>query len=588
MKSIWLPTVEAGTLSWGRPSHLTFALEAVKSPVAVAALLQQLKNNQLPPASRGDVIDFVASVDPKKNADVLLDLAVGADISDDTTRLQIASALQRMARNDHADPAHDPARIESLFGASDPQLRASAVQLAGLWKIESARPQLEKFAEDQSTPISIRAAAFDALGTLGGDGSKTLLEAMSDEPNDPAVRSAAIAALASIDLRGASSLAAKLLAAGSVADLDPLLEPFLQREAGADALATALAGRTIPSSTARASLQCLQAHSAGDSPLAQLLQKSAGAASGPVRLSPQEMRLTIADVLAKGDAARGELIFRRRETGCYQCHAIDGAGGFLAPDLGSIGASSPMDYVIDSILDPNKAVKDGFMGVTVVTRDGDVISGIKIRQDAKELVLKDSTHEQIVIPLKNVRRQKDTGSLMPTGLTDSLTRPQFLDLIRFVSELGKPGPFGPSSVPVARRWRLLDPPAAEAGADSSAFPSAVGSAASWSPVYSLVNGDLPVDALRGSVSSKFAIVQCQINATTGGKTSLHLGEAAGLAVWVDQNAIPVAQDVPIQLTPGVHALTFRVILADRGERPLRVELRAASASDTRAEFVGGR
>ena len=54
------------------------------------------------------------------------------------------------------------------------------------------------------------------------------------------------------------------------------------------------------------------------------------------------------EVLARGDAARGEQVFRRSDTSCFQCHAIGGAGGQLAPDLRAIGASSPMDYLIDS------------------------------------------------------------------------------------------------------------------------------------------------------------------------------------------------------------------------------------------------
>jgi putative heme-binding domain-containing protein len=590
LKPYWLPAFQAGKLAnWGKPNHLTFALEAVKSPAAVAALLEQLKSNQLPVATRGDVIDMIATIDPKKNVEALFDLTIGSEISDTATRLQLISSLERIARDEHSQPVKNPARVESLFDAPDEQIRAGALRLAGLWQVESLRPPLTKFASDNSATVAIRAAAFDGLASLGGNESKTLLRQISDAATDRAIRCDAIAALTRLDLPGASARAAKLLvASGAGNDPGTLLDAFLQHEGGGDALAAALAGQTVPSSTARAALQYLQSRSAGDSQLAQLLQKSAGPASGPTKLTPGEMQHTIADVLAKGDPARGELIFRRRETGCYQCHAIDGAGGFLAPDLGSIGASSPMDYVIDSILDPNKAVKDGYMGLTVVTRDGDVISGIKVRQDSTQMVLKDNTHEEIIVPMKSIRRQKEVGSLMPTGLTDSLTHAEFLDLARFVSELGKPGPFAQSSVPVARRWRLLDPPPANTSTDSAAVPPSISSGANWSPVYSLVSGDLPMSAIRTSNVATVAIVQCQIDVIAEGKLNLVIGGTEGLTGWIDQAAMRMGAVVPLELTPGVHTVLFRVNLHDRGDHPLRVELGAADSNGARAEFVGGK
>jgi putative heme-binding domain-containing protein len=561
----------------------------VKSPAAIASLLSQLKTNQIPPSSRGGVIDLIASIDPKGQADTLFDLAVGSDVTDADTRLLLLNALQHIARTDGAQPQRNPERITAIADVSAEPLRCDALHLIGLWKLESLRPRLTSIASDKSATLSLRSAAFEGLAGLGGGASKTLLESFTDDNNEPAVCSAAVSAMVSLDLSAASMRGAKLLATNLPdTSLNALLISFVQHENGADALAKAMAAQTVPPATARTALQCLQANSAGDSSLAHLFEKSAGASSGPTRLSPDQMRQTIADILAQGDAKRGELVFRRRETGCYQCHAINGVGGFLAPDLGSIGAASPMDYVIDSILDPNKAIKDGYMGVAVVTRDGDVISAIKVRQDAQNIVLRDALHEEIVIPLKNVRRQKDVGSLMPTGLTDPLTHGEFLDLVRFVGELGKPGPFAQNSPRVARRWRVLTATPSDAGADSATLPMWISSDKNWLPAYSLLNGDLPMDALLGSNTGRFAVVQCDFNVVVEGKLILHLGETDKLAGWVDQAAVPISKEIPLELTRGPHTLTFRINLRDRGDLPLHVELSAASDSSARAEFVGGK
>ena len=48
-------------------------------------------------------------------------------------------------------------------------------------------------------------------------------------------------------------------------------------------------------------------------------------------------------------------------------------------------------------------------------------------------------------------------SLMPDGLVDPLTRGEMIDLVRFLSELGKPGPYAPSTARIARRWETVEP-----------------------------------------------------------------------------------------------------------------------------------
>ena len=47
-----------------------------------------------------------------------------------------------------------------------------------------------------------------------------------------------------------------------------------------------------------------------------------------------------------GDPSRGEEIYRRAQLGCVTCHAIGGAGGKVGPELTSLGASAPLDYIM--------------------------------------------------------------------------------------------------------------------------------------------------------------------------------------------------------------------------------------------------
>ena len=61
-------------------------------------------------------------------------------------------------------------------------------------------------------------------------------------------------------------------------------------------------------------------------------------------------------------------------------------------------------FLLESIVFPSKIVKDGFETVEVTTaEDNDYILGIKVRETKEELVLKDATRAEIMVPLKSIK-----------------------------------------------------------------------------------------------------------------------------------------------------------------------------------------
>ena len=64
------------------------------------------------------------------------------------------------------------------------------------------------------------------------------------------------------------------------------------------------------------------------------------------------------------------------------------------------------------------------------------------------------TIKEIPIQKNNVKSRALGGSLMPSGLIDNLPSEERVDLFRFLSELGKPGPFDASKGNVARFWKV--------------------------------------------------------------------------------------------------------------------------------------
>jgi putative heme-binding domain-containing protein len=304
------------------------------------------------------------------------------------------------------------------------------------------------------------------------------------------------------------------------------------------------------------------------------------------------MEQLVADVVQHGNAPQGESIFRRKDLACLKCHAIAGAGGQVGPDLISIGASAPIDYLIDSIVQPNKAIKENYHSLVVATKDGRVFTGIKVRETNSEVVLRNAEDHEVVLPVQAIEERANGGSLMPEGLADSLTRAELVDLVRFLSELGKVGPYTVGPARLVRRWRVLEPTAqVRQLLQQAGFAAAAGAdpALAWSPTYSTVSGVLPLDALLplGEDSNRFAIVQCQLEASSPGKVRLRLNSGKGIALRLDREPVEAREDLVLEVPSGIHSLTFAVNLAQRTEG-LRCELEDLPGSAARVRVVGGK
>jgi putative heme-binding domain-containing protein len=463
------------------------------------------------------------------------------------------------------------------------------MRLAGAWRAVDVRAALMKAAEEPETKAAVRRAAITTLVELGGESADFFRRL--DSPNAAfEVRAATIVGLASLDLKDAAKRAADLLAAAPAdADPSPLVAGFLQRDGGANALASALSPKRLPPRLATAALRHVESTGRDEKSLTDYLRNAAGiSVTSSKKMSKDELARRVADVLRYGDAARGEMIFRRSDTSCFKCHAIQGAGGQLGPDLGSIGASSPVDYLIESLVEPNKAIKDGYDSVILKTKDSDVHSGIKISQDDTNVILRDAINDRIVVPTANVRSERSGGSLMPMGLIDHLPSWEQVNLLRFMAELGKPGPYQAGSTSIVRRWRVLPGSGAEQlAADQSALESPPRDAAlPWTPAYSLVSGDLPLDAMA-TEGQQVAFARAEIDVTAPGKIGLRIADVTGLTLWVNGALHAISPDLTLDLPRGPHTLTFKIDVAARGQG-LRVELRDVPGSAGAARPVGGR
>jgi putative heme-binding domain-containing protein len=305
--------------------------------------------------------------------------------------------------------------------------------------------------------------------------------------------------------------------------------------------------------------------------------KTSASANGEIKdMSRAELASWIAEVQKNGDAARGEKIFHRADLNCLGCHAIGGAGGQLAPDLSAVGGGSTVDYLLESILFPSKIIKDGFQTVEVTTKDDDTILGVRVRENADELVLKDATRNEIVIPTISIKEKTDRKtSLMPEGFGTLLKHSELIDLAKFLSELGKPGAYANNPKPIVRKWQVLNGVKPQTAlARNAKVP--------WTTAYSFVSGILPLEVMPET--NGVVLAQFQIETMTPGKVRLKLNSLDGLSLWVDSASVELEKNPVLNLPKGTHYVTF-VVDAKKRATGLRVELEEVPGSPARFQLA---
>jgi putative heme-binding domain-containing protein len=597
LKPYWLPALEAGQLGFnGDTRHLLFLLQAAGSPAAAKPLAGMLRQGKIPRDREDSVLTLLTTLGGPDEVRFVFDRLV--EMQTPERQVPLLEALEQATRQRRIRPSGNLDGVANLLSCPDEPIRIRAARLAGLWKVESLRPRLQEQASAAQSSDRLREAALESVAALGGGESRAVLESLAAAKQPLKLRMQAVVALAALDLPVAAHSAADVLANTGNADPTEVFNAFLQRRNGAAELARALANRKLPQDVAKIGVRTVRASAREAPALVQALTRAGELTTGPRTLSTAEMQQMVKDVQQRGDPARGEAIFRRKDLACLKCHAIAGAGGLAGPDLVSIGASAPIDYLIESILLPNKAVKENYHSTIVATRDGRFYTGIKVRETNEQLVLRDGEDREVVIPIKAIEERSMGGSLMPEGLADSLTRAELVDLVRFLSELGKVGPYSVSKARLARRWQVLEP-TREAYhhliSTRIASVTTTNSALLWTPAYSRVAGDLPLDALprftfgkpQGEQPDVLGFARCQIDVSTGGTIKVRLNSATGLTLWLDAEPAESKAETTVSLKPGLHTLTFAVDLAQRHDSA-RCQFDEAPGSTVRFSVVTGK
>ena len=136
---------------------------------------------------------------------------------------------------------------------------------------------------------------------------------------------------------------------------------------------------------------------------------------------------------AGGSAAQGEATFWST---CGGCHRVGQRGGRLGPDLTRIGVTQSADALRTAVRRASAAITPGYQSVTLVTRDGARIRGVRKGEDAFSVQVLDTRERLQGYPKADLASvARDAQSLMPDYGPDRLPDASLDDVVTFLTSL---------------------------------------------------------------------------------------------------------------------------------------------------------
>lgn len=537
----------------------------------------------------------------------LFDQVIADDGFSDAVKVQVMNSLADAAASRKIQPGGDLSRLKKFIDPTKPiaAKELAAIKLTGLWKVESLAPDLKTMAELKTINYAKLKPILAALSQIGGDvGPSTMKSLATDAKQQVWVRVVATEALSDVDLKRSAEAAASLLKADKVSksSIKSLVRAFLSHKSGTDKLAEEIQKISMNKEVAKLALQYLYSVGRSDPMLSSTLSKAAGITGEVKELSKAELAALSKEVLAKGDAHRGEAVFRRAELSCMKCHAVSKAGGNIGPDLSAVGGSSPVEYLIQSLMAPSQAIKEAYKTAIVVTDDGKSYTGIVTKREGLWVYLRQADGKEVRLAKGSILVEQEGDSLMPKGLTQFLTDQDMLDLTKYLSELGKPGEFAVRTKPTIQKYQVLkkvNRKALTAIPEQAVLRTWVISQnkpGHWTTMYAKVAGGLPLNEASRTVTGNKNLIflKAEIEVTVAGEVSVKVPNSKGVYVWINDTPVKTNENDPrihsvekVQLDSGKHTVFIRVDKNQFSEKDFSAEVNKPSGSSVQYTVVGG-
>lgn len=436
LSKYWLPSVLNGDLKPQTDNEaLIYALKNTEDPRAAQPLIDLFKNSKRPDAN---ILSVIGRIGNPMQLDFLSEIA---STQGNPYTMEAANGLLIAAKNRGVFPDKNTAKVlQNLFTSTNENIQATACALVGYWNSKEFIDILKQKLSKPNTSYTIQKSVAQALAMLGTDDIRDFLVRMSDEDHSMSTTRLAVSSLVQVDLdKGIETIANTLSKEIDEATIKSLMRTIVRKEGAFRALSSALEGKTITAKTARHASRYVQLSGREGTKVLMAALAKAGSIKIPGEPNNRNKTLALVTKLKEGNAEKGKEIYHRPQLMCTSCHNLKGAGlSDIGPDLGSIGSSAPADYIIESLIEPSKKIKEGYKSSTVTTKNGDFYTGSILLEDANMITIRTSAGAEITMQKSKIEsREAAKVSMMPAGLTDSLDESELIDLLKYLTELGK-------------------------------------------------------------------------------------------------------------------------------------------------------
>lgn len=322
--------------------------------------------------------------------------------------------------------------VPNLLAKATNALQADVTGLVSKLNLQTDDSLFVDWAQDSTRSPATRTAAFELLARRKYAGIEKMLEELL-ECNDASLRATSRRLMASANpVRGVAELrkaiesqscdisekqsAILALADISLEDAGQLLDELLQQAAATK----------LP-----AELRLDLFEVAERRPTA----KSKSILSKLAQQSEETLSARFGDSLFGGNAERGREIFSNHPVAqCVRCHKAEGRGGDAGPDLSKIATRGDRAHLLQSLIEPNAKIAQGFGAVTLALNNGQVVGGMLKEETADTLTLLAPSGQEIRVRVAEVDERSPPQSPMPTVAT-SLSKREIRDLVEYLSRL---------------------------------------------------------------------------------------------------------------------------------------------------------
>lgn len=313
-----------------------------------------------------------------------------------------------------------------------PAVLTEAVRTVEKLQLKTLGEDILSLARNDNNNIELRLAAMQCAISLGTSGIEKIAENWISS-HEPKLRQAARTTMVKLHPDQAVSILERMYDQGGVREKQEAITQLANlKTSAADAilvrwLRAFAQGKSVPETQLELSEAVQQRNHAEWNNLWK---------QGLDRLGQQGPYAEHRPALTGGNSETGrKIFFEKTAAACLRCHKVGKDGGEVGPELTLIGKEKNREYLLESLVDPNKTIAKGFELSIILTSDGVVHQGVVKKEDDKTVTIITPEAKTVVLKKADIEDRKTGKSAMPEDTMKHLSPRELRDLVEYLSGL---------------------------------------------------------------------------------------------------------------------------------------------------------